>query len=85
MALSSLVTKKNAILLSSTTAVYSMYSAQVMLRVAVIDSDGTGARSDAGDVKCKVVAMDSHGNWLDVSRGDRNMPGICNGTIQLQT
>ena len=42
--------------------------------------NGTGAKLDAGDARCDVVATDGLGNWSDALRGHGDTPGIPNST-----
>ena len=44
------------------------------------DGHGTGVDSDVGDARCNVTDMDGLGNLSDMSRGDRDVPRICNST-----
>ena len=46
--------------------------------VAMDDSDGTGARLDAGDARRDRVGPDGHANWSDVLSGHRDVPDIRN-------
>ena len=47
---------------------------------AVGDGDYTSAKSDAGDAKHDVDVTDGLENQSHMSRGCRDMPGICNST-----
>ena len=46
--------------------------------VAMGDCDGTGAKSDAGDVRHDGVRPDGHASQSDVSSGHRDVPDTCN-------